>query len=184
MTRLLLMAVLLAGAAGLPAVVIADFQDDVELRSHETVRYRIDIEFGTATSVDIDIVVRGFWTPPRVRVLDARKKELKDVRDRDGDWKLDFDFLARDEHTTYFIEVDSAWPGDASRFDVRLKINAETLAGASAEARFDKFFFDYESGDDSDHYDCAVRARSGFWALLPLGALALLALGRRRLVAG
>lgn len=183
MTRLLLFAVILAGAAAAQAEVVAEFNDEVELRDHETVRYRIDIDYGTGTSADVDIFVRGFWTPPRVRVLDSNRKEVKDERDTNGDWDLDFDFTARDNHSVYYVEVDSAWPGDASRFDVILTVNADALAGADADIRIDKFYYDYESGDDSDHYDCAVNGKAGLWAILPLGALALLAARRRRRVA-
>ena len=68
MTRLLLLAVILAGAAAAQAEVVAEFNDEVELRDHETVRYRIDLDYGTGTTADVDIFVRGFWTPPRVRV--------------------------------------------------------------------------------------------------------------------
>lgn len=183
MTRLLLLATVLAAATAANAAVIADYNDEVELRDHETIRYRIDIDYGAGATVDVDIFVRGFWTPPRVRVLDSRKREIKDVRDTDGDWDLDFDFEAHDEHEFYFVEVDSAWPGDASRFDVYLTVNAPLTSGASAEIRFEKFFVDYESGDPSDHYDCAVSQRAGLWALLPLGALAVLSRVRRRRVA-
>lgn len=183
MTRLMLIALVLAGATAIQAKVIADFDDDVELRAHETVRYRIDIDYGTGGTADVDIFVRGFWTPPRVRVLDSRRKEVKDVRDTNGDWELDFDFEAHDEHAFYFVELDSAWPGDASRFDIYLRVNATIASGATAEIRFVKFFRDYESGDDSDHYDCAVSSRAGLWAIVPLGALALLAVRRRRRVA-
>lgn len=180
MTRLLLIAIVLAGAAGVHAEVIAELNDEVELRAYETVRYRIDIDYGTGRNADVDIYVRGLWTPPRVRVLDSRKHEEKDVRDTNGDWDLDFDFEAHDGHDHYYVEVDSAWPGDRSKFEVFITVNADIANGASADVSFSTYKTDH---DNSDHYDCAVNSRAGLWAILPLGALALLAARRRRVAA-
>lgn len=177
MTRLILLTVLILGAAGLSAEVVAEYNDDVELRDHETIRYRVDIDYGLGTSVDVDIYVRGLWAPPRVRVLDSRKKEVKDERDTSGDWILDFDFRAIDEHDHYYIEVDSAWPGHEIKLDVFLKVNAAAADDASATFSFNKFYFD---NDNSDHNGCAASATSPTWALLPLGLFGALALGRRR----
>lgn len=180
MTRLVLCAVLALGAASASAEVIAQFDDDVLLRDHETVRYRIDVDYGAGAIADLDIVVRGFSTPPRVRVLDSNKKELKDVRDTDGDWKLDFDITLHDTHDHYFVEVDSARPGDDSHMDVLLTVSADASNAATADIFIDKFFLDFESGDASDHNDCAAGVGMTPWALLPLAGLGVLAVRRRR----
>jgi len=176
----MLLFLVLAGAAAVHAEVIADFEDEVELRPYETVRYRIDIDYGTGRNADVDVFVRGLWTPPRVRVLDSRKKEVEDVADTSGDWNLDFDFLAHDGHDHYYVEIDSKWGGDSSKFEVFLTVNADALNNASAEVSVSKYKYDY---DNSDHHDCAVSTRAGMWGLLPLGALALLAVRRRKVAA-
>lgn len=183
MFRILCLLLAFTCAAGAQAAVISQFDHEVRLRAYETVRYRLNIDFGTASVASVDVVVRGFNVPPRVRVLDSRKKEMRDVRDRDGDWKLDFDFNASTEHTTYFIEVDSANPGDRADLDVLITVHADQFADASADVKIDRYFIDRESGDDSDHYDCAARPGAGLWALLPLGPLVLLAARRRRAAA-
>ena len=82
--------------------------DDVYLRDHETVRYRVDIDYGIGTEADVDIYVRGFISPPRVRVLDSDYDEVKDKRDTNGDWTLDFDFTAKDHHSKYYVEVSGS----------------------------------------------------------------------------
>ncbi|MBZ0136921.1 MAG: hypothetical protein K8I27_11165 [Planctomycetes bacterium] len=167
-------------SASLSAVVLTEYQDDVYLRDHETVRYRVNIEYGAATEADVDILVRGFISPPRVRVLEPDKDEVKDVRDTDGDWTLDFDFTAKDFHNHYFIEVDSANPGHDGDFEVTIIVNGD--AGGDASVHFVKYYFDYESNDASDHYDCSTHPGGGGWpvALLAGAALGAVYLRRRK----
>ena len=156
----------------LAAVELVEYQDDVYLRDHETVRYQVDIDYGTDTEADVDILVRGFISPPRVRVLDSDNDEVKDLRDRNGDWTLDFDFTAKDHHNKYFIEVDCANPSHDGDFEVIISVNGD--AAGDASVNFVRYYFDYESGDDSDHYDCSTTTGSGG---LPLALLAATALG-------
>lgn len=174
----LLLLVGIVTSAPLSAVVLVEYQDDVYLRDHETVRYRVNIDYGIATDADVDILVRGFISPPRVRVLDSDRDEVKDVRDTDGDWTLDFDFRAKDHHAWYYIEVDSAVPSSDGDFEVTIVVNGD--ASGDANVQFVKYYFDYESGDDSDHYDCAVREGAGTLPLALLGGTALVALFLRR----
>ena len=157
-------------SAPLAAVRLIDYQDDVYLRDHETVRYRIDIEYGIGTEADVDIFVRGFISPPRVRVLDSDKDEVKNKRDTDGDWTLDFDFRAKDHHAYYYIEVDCAHPWDDADFEVTLIVNGDQTGDANVQ--FEKYFFDYESGHDSDHYNCTAGAGRGGWPLAMFAAVA------------
>lgn len=171
---LILGGLLLCAAAPLQAELIGEFDDFVYLHDHETVRYRLDIDYGSGSQVDVDIFVRGIYEPPRVRVLDSDRDEVKDERDTSGDYILDFDFLAKLPHETYYIEVDSAHPWSDSEFDVFIEVYAPATDNASAEIRFDKFYYDYETGDDSDHYDCSTHAGSGGW---PLAALAVTVVG-------
>lgn len=170
MGRLVLLAVLLA--APLSAEMITDYQDDVFLRDHETVRYRIDIEYGSGTEAEVDIVVRGFTAPPRVRILDERRHEVKRREDTDGDWTIAPSFTAREGSDTYYIELDSANPGWDGDFEITISVYASASAGADADVRFDKYFFDYESGNASDHYHCSTSAGGG-WTLIALAFAAL-----------
>lgn len=170
-------------SAPLAAVELAEFQDDVYLRDHETVRYRVDIDYGVDTEADVDIYVRGFISPPRVRVLDSDRDEVKDKRDTDGDWTLDFDFTAKDTHDHYYVEVDSANPSHDGDFEVIIVVNGDATGDASVH--FEKYYFDYESGDDSDHYNCSANAGSGGWplALLAATAIGVVVLRRRKVAA-
>jgi hypothetical protein len=172
MRYLVILALLLA--APLSAELVGDYQDDVYLRDHETARYRIEIDYGTGTSADVDIIVRGFNAPPRVRVLDEDRDEVREVEDTDGDWTIEPGFTAKDDNSHYFIELDSANPGWEGDFEITISVYASSTAGAAADIHFDKYYFDYESGDDSDHYDCSTGAGTGGW---PLIALALAAIG-------
>lgn len=172
MRYFLLIALLLA--APLSAELITEYQDDVYLRDHETVRYRVDIDYGAGTEADVDILVRGFTAPPRVRVLNENGKEIKEVEDTDGDWTIEPGFTAKDSNSRYFIEVDSANPGWEADLEVTITVHADASAAADADVSFDDFRFDYESGDASDHYNCSTGTRSGGWSLI---ALVLAALG-------
>lgn len=184
-TGLLLSALLAVAAAPLSAEIIAEFDDAVYLRDHETARYRIDLDYGSGSEIDVDIFVRGLFDPPRVRVINSSGDEVKDRRDTSGDWILDFDFMAKNPSNTYWVEVDNAIPGRDNDFDVFITVNAAAVDGASATVRFEKFFFDYESGDDSDHYDCTANTGVNGWPLAALGVLAGAALYfRRRELAG
>jgi MYXO-CTERM domain-containing protein len=171
--RYLVILALLA-ATPLSAELVTDYQDDVYLRDHETVRYRIDFDYGTGTSADVDIVVRGFSAPPRVRVLDEERDEVREVEDTDGDWIIEPGFTAKDENGTYYIELDSANPSWDGDFEITISVHAPESAGATADIHFDDYRYDYESGDDSDHYDCSTAAGAGGW---PVFALALAAIG-------
>lgn len=162
---------MVAAASPLSAELIEEYEDFVFLHDHETVRYRVEIDYGTASEVDVDLYVRGIYEPPRVRVMEGDRDEVKDVRDRNGDYILDFDFTAKvDADHTYYVEVDCASPWDASEFDVFIEVYAPAGSGAAANVRFDKFYTDYETGDDSDHYDCSTGADDGGWPLVMLGA--------------
>lgn len=167
-------------SAPLAAVELAEYHDEVYLRDHETVRYRIDIDYGIGTEADVDIYVRGFISPPRVRVLESDKDEVKDVRDTDGDWTLDFDFTAKDFSSKYYVEVDSANPGLDGDFEVIIVVNGDSTGDASVG--FDRYFFDFESGDESDHYNCSTSTGSGGWPLAMFAGAAIAAVYLRRRV--
>jgi len=183
MTRLLIIAAMMLGAGAAHAIILTQYNDDVWLHAHETIRYRVEIDYGTGTSARIDLSVRGITQPPRVRVLDSLKKEVRDVRDTDGDWKLEFGINAVSIHPVYFVEVDSARPGEGAQMDNTITVSADALNDASAFVSIDRVFKDFESGDDSDHYDCVARPATTLWALLPIGGLAAMAAARRRKVA-
>ena len=181
-TLLILAGVLIAAAAPLSAEFLVEYQDDITLRDHETARYRIQIDYGTEDWADVDITVRGFNAPPRVRILESDYDEIKDVRDTDGDWDVNPSITAHDPITRYYVEVDSAVPYHDGNFEVTITLYAPTGNAADGEIHFDKYFFDYESGDASDHYDCAAHAGAGSWplALLALAGVSALWFGRRR----
>lgn len=157
--------VLLMGllAAPLAATVVADFEHYTYLRSHEAVRYRIDFDYGSGTEAVVEIITRGFDTAPRVTVLDSRRKEVKSRRDNGGDWTLDFSFTAIDEHSTYYIEVESAADWVEGGFETNLLVRAET--DADADIYVDK----YVSGHDRHHHDCSTGSGQGG---LPLAGFA------------
>lgn len=180
MTRLMLITMLALGAGAANAEILTQFEHNAFLRSYETIRYRIDIDYGSNNFVDIDVEVRGFSGPPRVRVLDTFNKELLDERDTSGDWSLDFDFVGYPDRAVYFIEVDCANPAEAADIGVLLTVNAQSSVTANARVTIDKYYFDHESDDPSDHYDCAANPRAGLWALAPFAGLAALTLRRRR----
>lgn len=182
LTLLILLGLLITAAAPLSAELLVQYQDEVSLRDHETARYRINLDYGTSEWADVDITVRGFNAPPRVRILEADYDEIKDARDTDGDWTVEPDFIAHDYNSTYYVEVDSANPNAWGDFEITITINAPDGAGADATVSFVKYFFDYESGDESDHYDCAVNAGAGSWPLAGLALLAAVAIWRRRRV--
>jgi hypothetical protein len=163
----------LLAAAPLSAELLTEYQDDVYLRDHETVRYRIDIDYGSGDEADVDVLVRGFTAPPRVRILNEDRREIKEVEDTDGDWTIEPGFTARDTNARYYVEVDSASPSSEADFEVTIRVYAPATSAADADVSFDKFYFDHESGDASDHYDCSTGAGSS-WTLI---ALALAALG-------
>ena len=169
-------------AAPMMAGTIADYSDYVFLHHHETVRYRVDVEHGTNDTISIDIRIRGWVSPPRIRVLDSDKDERREREDTNGDWEIDTTFHTSTNHDHYYIEVDSMWPWDWSEFDVDFEARAADEIGADVDFRYLKIFNDYESGDDSDHYDCAARsgAPSPWWLVLPAG-VAMAAFLRRRI---
>lgn len=171
---LILFAALFAGA--LAAERITDFNDTVFLRSYETVRYRIPFDYGSAPSADLRVIVRGFGAPPRVRLLNADFGEARESRDTNGDGIVDFTHRA--SQPRYWLEVDSAAPGDSGDFEIRVLIDAADGSGASAQVEFDKYFRDYWR---DDHDGCTTR-EGGLWWLGALAALgAGLAIRRRRL---
>ena len=183
MTRwilLLLAGVLITTAAPLAAETVTQYRDDVYLRDHETVRYRVDIDYGTGTDAQLNVFVRGFNVAPRVRILDDRKRELRDVRDSDGDWTINPSITANDSHPYYFVEVDSANPSYDGDFEVTITVGADATNGADASVEFEKYFFDYESGDASDHHDCAAVAGANAWPLALLAVLGTVVYFRRR----
>lgn len=182
LTLLILVGLLITAAAPLSAELLVQYQDEVSLRDHETARYRINLDYGTSEWADVDITVRGFNAPPRVRILEADYDEIKDVRDTDGDWTVEPDFIAHDYNSTYYVEVDNANPNSWGDFEITITINAPDAAGADATVSFVKYYFDYESGDESDHYDCTVNAGAGSWPLAGLALLAAVAVWRRRRV--
>jgi len=182
LTLLILVGLLITAAAPLSAELLVQYQDEVSLRDHETARYRINLDYGTSEWADVDVTVRGFNAPPRVRILEADYDEIKDVRDTDGDWTVEPDFIAHDYNSTYYIEVDSANPNAWGDFEITITVSAPDGAGADATVSFVKYYFDYESGDESDHYDCAVNAGAGSWPLAGLALLAAVAIWRRRRV--
>lgn len=182
LTLLILAGLLVTAAAPLSAELLVQYQDEVSLRDHETARYRINLDYGTSEWADVDITVRGFNAPPRVRILESDFDEIKDVRDTDGDWTVEPDFIAHDFNSTYYVEVDSADPNAWGDFEITITVYAPDGAGADATVSFVKYYFDYESGDDSDHYDCAVNAGAGSWPLAGLALLAAVAIWRRRRV--
>lgn len=182
LTLLILVGLLITAAAPLSAELLVQYQDEVSLRDHETARYRINLDYGTSEWADVDVTVRGFNAPPRVRILEVDYDEIKDVRDTDGDWTVEPDFIAHDYNSTYYIEVDSANPNAWGDFEITITVSAPDGAGADATVSFVKYYFDYESGDESDHYDCAVNAGAGSWPLAGLALLAAVAIWRRRRV--
>ncbi|MCZ7607129.1 MAG: MYXO-CTERM sorting domain-containing protein [Planctomycetota bacterium] len=182
LTLLILVGLLITAAAPLSAELLVQYQDEVSLRDHETARYRINLDYGTSEWADVDVTVRGFNAPPRVRILEVDYDEIKDVRDTDGDWTVEPDFIAHDYNSTYYIEVDSANPNAWGDFEITITVSAPDGAGADATVSFVKYYFDYESGDESDHYDCAVNAGAGSWPLAGLALLASVAIWRRRRV--
>ncbi len=180
--RALIILGMLVAATPMLAAELDFYSDYLCLEDHETVRYRVDLEFGSDEEMSIDIFVEGIDAPPRVRVLDSNRKERKERVDTSGDWELDFRFHAKDNHDTYYIEIDSDWPWEWSEFVIELSVHAsDDNVGSDASIDFDRFFFDFESNDDSDHYDCAARsgAPNPWWLVLPAGA-ALAAYVRRR----
>lgn len=170
---LLLVLVLFAGT--LAAERITDFSDTVYLRRYETVRYRIPFDYGSAPSADLRVIVRGFGAPPRVRLLNADFGEARESRDTSGDGIVDFTHRA--SQPRYYLEVDSAAPGDSGDFEIRVLIDAADGSGAAAQVEFDKYFRDYYR--DHDH-DCSTGETGAWWlgALASMGAA--LALARRR----
>lgn len=169
-TLLLLAGLLISAASPLSAELLVEYQDDVYLRDHETVRYAIDLDYGTGTDASIEVLVRGFNGPPRVRILDDNHHELKDARDTDGDWTVNPSANAHAPIVRYYVEVDSAIPSRDGDFEVTIFVDAPNGNNADAVVFFDKYYFDHESGDASDHYDCTVHSGAGGW---PLGMLAL-----------
>lgn len=183
MSRLALLCVLslvaISAAQPLAAERIADFSETVYLRDHETVRYRLPITWGAADTVQIRTYVRGFNAPPRVRVLDSNYREIRERADTSGDWILDVTTSGSSSQPRFYVEVDSDWPGHWGDFEIRIQMDVEDGSGATADVEFVKYFFDYESGGPSDHYDCTTgEARSWFLAAL-FGLLAAAWLLRR-----
>lgn len=168
-------------ASPLCAEMLTEYQDDVFLRDHETVRYRVDIDYGTGDEADVTILVRGFISPPRVRVLNEDRREIEEVEDTDGDWTVRPRFTARDANAFYFIEVDSANPNSEGEFEVTVQVEADASAAADADVAFEKYYFDYESGDASDHYDCSTGTGTGGWPMfaLAIGLIGVVYLRRR-----
>ncbi|MCA8915761.1 MAG: hypothetical protein KDB90_10145 [Planctomycetes bacterium] len=169
--------------APLAAETITQYQDDVFLRDHETVRYRVDIDYGTGTTAQLNVAVRGFDCAPRVRILSSSFRELREVRDTDGDWTVEPSITANDSHDHYFVEVDAASAWHEGLFEVTVTVSADPANNPDADVSFVKYFYDYESGDPSDHHDCAAVAGANAW---PLALLAFLGAGaivvrRRRL---
>ncbi|MCQ3949515.1 MAG: hypothetical protein DPW14_06820 [Planctomycetes bacterium] len=183
MSRLALLGMLsliaAASAQPLAAERIADFSETVYLRDHETIRYRLPLTWGAADSAQIRTYVRGFNAPPRVRVLDSNYREMRERSDTSGDWIVDVMTTGSSSHPRFYVEVDSEWPGHWGDFEIRIQVDVEDGSGASADVEFVKYFLDYESGGQSDHYDCTTgEAQSWFLAALG-GLLAAVWLARR-----
>lgn len=179
-TLLLLAGLLISAASPLSAELLIEYQDDVYLRDHETVRYAIDLDYGTGTDASIEVLVRGFNAPPRVRILDDNHHELKDARDTDGDWTVNPSANAHAPIVRYYVEVDSAIPSHDGDFEVTIFVDAPNGNNADAVVFFDKYYFDHESGDASDHYDCTAHSGAGSWPLAMIGLVAGGALWFRR----
>jgi MYXO-CTERM domain-containing protein len=173
---LFLLPILFVCAGALGAERIVDFNDTVYLRDHETVRYRIPIDYGFGSRVDVRIFVRGFDSAPRARLLNPDFGLARGAEDTSGDWIVDFTHATGESR--HYLEVDSVWGGSSGHFEIRVQIDAEDGTGAFADVQFVKYFVDYES---HHNHDCSTGENSGWW----LGALAALALGawlwRRRL---
>lgn len=177
MRRLLLLVPVLALCAGsLFAERIVDFSETVFLRDFETIRYRIPFDYGSATSADIRVTVRGFDAPPRARLLNADFGLAQEARDTSGDGIIDFS--QRATQPRYYLEVDSAAAGRSGDFEIRVLIDGQDGAGTFAQVEFVKYFHDHEG--DHDH-NCATSESQSAW-LAALVALAMAAwLWRRRL---
>lgn len=171
--------VLLMGllAAPLAATVVADFEHYTYLRSHETVRYRIDFEYGSGSDAVVEIITRGFDTAPRVTVLDSGRNVVKSRRDNGGDWTLDFSFTAIDEHNVYYIEVESAGHWIEGGFETNLLVRAEP--DAEAVIYVDK----YTTGRSRHHHHCSTGSGHGGLPLagFAAAAAAIVWFRRRRL---
>ncbi|CAG0966841.1 hypothetical protein GPROT1_01246 [Gammaproteobacteria bacterium] len=165
---LFLLPLLFVCAGALGAERIVDFSDTVYLRDFETIRYRIPIDYGFGTRVDVRVYVRGLDAAPRARLLNPDFGVAREAEDTSGDWIIDFT-----HHTNaprHYLEVDAVWGASAGFFEIRVQIDAEDGTGASADVQFMKYFIDHEHHHD---HDCSTNESSGWW----LGALAALALG-------
>lgn len=173
-TALLALLLALCAAPLMAQDEVIEFNDFVPLRDHETVRYRIDIDYGSDDEVELRVYVRGFGGPPRVRILDEDYDERREVEDTSGDWEVDVTYVARSTSARYYVEVDSDTPWHPADMDINIRVLAPETQGASADVDFVKVFVDRESNDESDHYDCAAHPGAGAW---PLAALVLAGLG-------
>jgi len=145
-----------------------DFSDTIFLRDFETIRYRIPIDYGFGSRVDVRIFVRGLDSAPRARLLNPDFGLAREAQDTSGDWIVDFTHATGE--VRHYLEVDSVWGGSSGWFEIRVQIDAEDGTGASADVQFVKYFVDHHSHRD---HDCSTAENNGWW----LGALAAVALG-------
>ncbi len=181
MGRVLLLAIAALALPALSAQTFLEYDDEVFLHDHETVRYRIDVDHGTGTSVLLKLYVRGYNAAPRVRVLDGDRDEISSREDNGADWLLDYNvrlYASRGE--TFFVDVDAKYGFESGWFDVTLQLEAPESQLADGDIFFDKTFTDWRNRDHDDSNDCAVQATGSTLPLAALGLLAALALWRRR----
>lgn len=178
MGRYLLFLLAVVGAASANAAVFLEYSDGRFLRDYETVRYRIDLEYGEAAEIRINIIARGLDNAPRVRVLDSRRRILTNRRDNGADHVLDFHYTARaSRDDTFFIDVTHKYAPRSGHIDVTLQLDAET--DADGVISFDRYYFDYHRPEDR-HDGCSASAAGTSALPLLLAAGVLWARRRRR----
>jgi hypothetical protein len=168
-------------AAALQATTIfEEVEDFVDLRSYETVRYRVHLDYGNGTAVNMRLWVRGRHNRPRIRVLDERRNVIANRR-AGSSRVIDFDFTAlSDEGNIYFVEFTHRYASDSGDIHLLIQLDAPESQIADGVVRFDRF---YRDRDREEPYRCAA-GHGGGWPLAALGlaAAAALYLRRRRLV--
>jgi hypothetical protein len=170
-------------ATGLHALVIFEEADDaLFLRRYESARYRVHVDYGTGTSINMRLWARGLDNPPRIRVLDERRNTI--ANRRAGSRRvLDFDLPAlAEEGNIYYVEVTHRYPSDRGDIDVLIQLDAPASQDADGLIRFDGYFRDR---DRVEPYRCA-GGNGGGWPLAGVGlvAAAALYLRRRKVILG
>lgn len=182
MGRFMLLAFAALLLPALAAQTFLEYDDEIYLRDHETVRYRVDVDFGTGTSVLLKLYVRGLNAAPRVRVLDIDRDEISSRVDNGTDWVVDYNVrLYASKGESFFVDVDAKYGFESGWFDVTLQLEAPDAQLADGDIFFDKTFVDWRNRDHrDDHHDCAVRSNAGTGTLAGFALLGGLALWRRR----